>query len=287
MFYKIELESLPEFMFCYSVTAENYKNEFRYPADFLEFSVIEEGRISANEDGEDYIIEPHSLLVPTSASNVSLSSASGEKQRHTTVGVRVKYRITEYSYIEKSEQKENVIYLPKVKKLDEKTYDLLLMKIKKIAAYYHSLRKGSSLKALSEWFDLCSGITKITLSDMDNTNKSPSANLYADRVIKYISEHISEKIKIGRMAREMGISEGYLQNTFKRVTGKSIVEYANRYKVKTASELMTVQNMKLKDISSYVGIDDPAYMSRIFKKIMGVSFSEYKNSLSQIKYNSK
>ena len=174
-----------------------------------------------------------------------------------------------------------------MKKLDEKTYDLLLMKIKKIAAYYHSLRKGSSLKALSEWFDLCSGITKITLSDMDNADKSPSANLYADRVIKYISEHISEKIKIGRMAREMGISEGYLQNTFKRVTGKSIVEYANRYKVKTASELMTVQNMKLKDISSYVGIDDPAYMSRIFKKIMGVSFSEYKNSLSQIKYNSK
>ena len=71
------------------------------------------------------------------------------------------------------------------------------------------------------------------------------------------------------------------------MTGKSIVEYANRYKVKTASELMTVKNMKLKDISSYVGIDDPAYMSRIFKKIMGVSFSEYKNSLSQIKYNSK
>lgn len=287
MFYKIELESIPEFMFCYSVTSENYKNEFKHPKDFLEFSVIEEGRIRAKEPYGEYVIEPHSLLVPTSESDVSLISLNGEKQRHTTVGVRARYRITEYSFIEKPEKKENVIYLPKVKKLDGKTYDLLLMKIKRIAAYYYSLEKGSALKALSEWFELCSEVTKTVLSDMDNTKCTPSANLYADRVAKYISEHISERVRIEPLAREMGISEGYLQNTFKSVTGKSIVEYANNYKVKTAAELIKVQNMKLSDISGYVGIDDPAYMSRLFKKIMGVSFSEYKQSLSKIEYKSK
>lgn len=124
MIYKIELEAIPEFMFCCSVTAENYKNEFKCPKDFLEISVIEEGRIIAKEPNDAYIIEESSLFVPTSALSVSLSALNGQPQRHTTVGVRVKYRLSEVSREEiKKERfpiKENVIYIPKTKKLDKK-----------------------------------------------------------------------------------------------------------------------------------------------------------------------
>lgn len=291
MIYKIELEAIPEFMFCCSVTAENYKNEFKCPKDFLEISVIEEGRIIAKEPNDAYIIEESSLFVPTSALSVSLSALNGQPQRHTTVGVRVKYRLSEVSREEiKKERfpmKENVIYIPKTKKLDKKTFDRLLLKIKRIASLYHSLDKSSSLCAVSEWFRLCSEITEMTVSKLDNSELSPSAKLYADRVIKYISGHLSERISIKAMALEMGISEGYMQNVFKSVTGKSIIAYANEYKIKTAAEMLKVQNMKLSDISGCVGIDDVAYMSRLFKSIMGVSFQEYKKDLFLTELNSK
>lgn len=127
----------------------------------------------------------------------------------------------------------------------------------------------------------------MTVSKLDNSELSPSAKLYADRVIKYISGHLSERISIKAMALEMGISEGYMQNVFKSVTGKSIIAYANEYKIKTAAEMLKVQNMKLSDISGCVGIDDVAYMSRLFKSIMGVSFQEYKKDLFLTELNSK
>lgn len=283
MLYKIELESIPEFMFCCSVTAENYKNEFRNPKDFLEISAIEAGRIAANEAGENYIIDEHSLFAPNSSLSVSLSALNGELQRHTTVGVRVKYKLFEISEsdIEKEncEIKENIIYIPKAKKLDMKAFNLILFKIKRIASLYHSLDKSNALSAVSEWFGLCSEITKMTVEKLHNTGHSPSEKLYTDRVIKYISEHLSERVMIKEMAREIGISEGYMQNTFKSVTGKSIITYANEYKIKTAAEMLKVQNMKLSDISGCVGIEDTAYMSRLFKNIMGVSFQEYRKDL--------
>lgn len=97
--------------------------------------------------------------------------------------------------------------------------------------------------------------------------------MYAECIRKYISEHLSERIAIPELADKMGISEGYMQNLFKNATGKSIIEFANEYKIRTAAEMATVYGMKLKDIAYQLGFDDPAYMSRLFKKIMGISFS--------------
>lgn len=277
MFYKIELLSIPKFLFCCSASVNNYRNEFKKRKDFLEISLVEEGNIEAEENGKKYIIEPHSLNIITSDRDCVLSAKKNELQRHSTVGLNVKYNLTECSRKEAERYgiKENVIFLPKIRKLDDKEYNSVLFKIKKIAAFVIS----NKLSAISALYALCSEISEITLSNFYNSSHSPSSNVYTEQACKYITEHFNEHISISKVAAFVGISEGYLQNIFKKVTGKSIIEYVNEYKIKTAAEMLKAYNMKLKDITQYVGFDDPAYMSRLFKKVMGINFEEYRKNL--------
>jgi len=54
-----------------------------------------------------------------------------------------------------------------------------------------------------------------------------------------------------------------------------ITEYANRHRVGVAVSLMETRGLSLKEAAYNVGIEDPAYMSRLFKKVTGASYRDY------------
>lgn len=280
-FYKIELETVPRFLFCCSVSVSEYKNEFKNRKNYIEICVMESGRILCEEyGGKKHILMPHALHVMTSDTAYRTSAYKGEIQCHTTVGVDVGYRLTRYENtydlgeLKRELVKENTFLLPPDLKLGGGEYNPLLSRIKKIAVYYNSIYPSDKLRAAADWYALCAEVSDIVINELDNSKLPPGQKMYAERIRKYISEHLSERIAIPELADKMGISEGYMQNLFKNATGKSIIEFANEYKIRTAAEMATVYGMKLKDIAYQLGFNDPAYMSRLFKKIMGISFSE-------------
>lgn len=81
--------------------------------------------------------------------------------------------------------------------------------------------------------------------------------------------------KIYCRASALGLSAGYLHTIFKNVNGISIVEFINQYRINLAKQYILNQNMPLNEISAQVGISDPAYMSRLFKKIVGISYRQF------------
>ena len=62
-------------------------------------------------------------------------------------------------------------------------------------------------------------------------------------------------------------------------TGKSFVEYLMTCRMERAMELAGT-NAKMFCTATEVGIPDPNYFGRCFKKYTGVSYSEYVNSIS-------
>lgn len=97
-----------------------------------------------------------------------------------------------------------------------------------------------------------------------------------DQVIKFIDKHINQKISLNEIAKEVGMSEGYLCKTFKNETGKPLVQYVNDLKMNRAAELLKDPQIMVKEVSSAVGMDDQFYFNKMFKKYIGVSPSEYK-----------
>ena len=284
-FAEIEIKGLPKFRFACSVDAENLYNYFEYKPDFLEISVHEEGRTAVYSlDGKlTHISQPHIISGIACDMAARTHSYNGERQKHTTVGVFVPYTI-------KRHKSEECDFETLRKRLGENTialipfgfdpgdkFELVLNAIKKIITFHSSPLHCDKMNAISAWFSLLGLLTDITMSELNalQSEFSPSEINYSLKATKYINENYAKKLTVSEIAAHLGISEGYLHRIFRNSQKRGIIEYINYVRIKNAISLVKNKGLSLKDASSSVGIDDPAYMSRLFKKTTGQSFREY------------
>ena len=95
------------------------------------------------------------------------------------------------------------------------------------------------------------------------------------KVLDYINKNYIHRITLSSISEHVSLSPSYLCRIFKAEVGISITSYLNNLRIRKAAELIRQKDMPLKEISSLVGIDDQLYFSRLFKKCMGMSPSEY------------
>lgn len=101
------------------------------------------------------------------------------------------------------------------------------------------------------------------------------------QIEKYLSENFTDsRINLTGVAQMFGFSSSYLSRKFKLETGKSFVEYLTECRMERAKE-MAKTNSKMFATAIDVGIPDPNYFGRCFKKYTGMSYSEYANSIAQ------
>ena len=77
------------------------------------------------------------------------------------------------------------------------------------------------------------------------------------------------------VSAEFGLSEGYLSSIFKKETGTNFAEYLEQLRVKAARVLLE-DGTKVTDVSHMVGYNSIQSFRRAFKRVMGVSPSEYR-----------
>ncbi|GAA0075656.1 hypothetical protein UT300005_00340 [Clostridium sp. CTA-5] len=97
-------------------------------------------------------------------------------------------------------------------------------------------------------------------------------------VLNYISENYREKITLESGAKSCNLSIFYFSKLFKRDIGMKFVDYINLYKIEKAKDLLVNTDMTIIDISINLGYDESGYFSKVFKKIVGVTPSVYRNS---------
>lgn len=108
-----------------------------------------------------------------------------------------------------------------------------------------------------------------------NSKYSPSVQA----IIEYIKTHIHEKIKLKDIASNIGYSEYHISRIFHKETNINIVDFINTEKIELAKlYLSDSPSAKVSDVSEYLGFSSPSYFIAIFKKIEGISPSEYMKS---------
>jgi AraC-like DNA-binding protein len=93
-------------------------------------------------------------------------------------------------------------------------------------------------------------------------------------------ENIENSISIKEVLHYVGYSQSHFSTLFKNRTGMSPLSYINHLKVEHASYLLKTTDLKVNQICYKVGIEDPLYFSRLFSKVMGMSPTKYKESLT-------
>ncbi|WP_313181783.1 response regulator transcription factor [Lacrimispora sp.] len=102
-----------------------------------------------------------------------------------------------------------------------------------------------------------------------------SKNKYVAEAIRYIRMHYQENITISTVAEYLEISEGYLSRVLKKETDYTFTSYLTFYRMQVAMSLLKDCRVKVYEVADQVGYSDTAYFSAQFKKLLGVSPSEY------------
>ena len=79
-----------------------------------------------------------------------------------------------------------------------------------------------------------------------------------------------------RLALHSGCTPAYFSRTFKQVTGVPPVIYFTRRKMDRAAALLNKSRLRVGDIATRVGFQDPFYFSKCFKKHMGLAPEAYR-----------
>lgn len=108
-----------------------------------------------------------------------------------------------------------------------------------------------------------------------NIGKNPLVR----KAVRYIDEHISQKLTVRDIAREIGVTESHLSRAFKKEKGLTLITYITTKKMHLAQDLLENKKLTMLEISLMVGYDDANYFTRQFKKTFQVSPSKYQNQL--------
>ncbi len=107
-------------------------------------------------------------------------------------------------------------------------------------------------------------------------NKKETSVVEIKMAIEYINRNYQENITVDAVAKASNLSKYYFTKRFKEITGKTFIEFLNSVRCRRAADNLNL-GKSVNEACFLSGFNDPAYFSRVFKKIMGVPPSKYMN----------
>ncbi len=148
--------------------------------------------------------------------------------------------------------------------------------IDKLSSHY--ARKIETITSLEQGKTLLTEmIRKYCLLVKNHSLKAYS--LLIQKVITRIDTDLTLDHSLKTYAELLSVHPSYLSSLFRKETGVTLTEYVNQKRVEHGVFLLNTTNMQIQTIAQQCGVSDINYFTRIFKKRIGKTPSEYKNSL--------
>jgi two-component system response regulator YesN len=129
--------------------------------------------------------------------------------------------------------------------------------------------------------EYCLRIISQVVGLRDSVSRSKYKDV-VDKVIDYIAEHYSdEDLSLNILAEYVRFSTNHLSTIFSQQTGEPLSKYLIEYRIKKAKEELKCTSKKSSEIALDVGYRDPHYFSYMFKKITGMTPTQYRDGSSQ------
>ena len=178
-----------------------------------------------------------------------------------------------YPYIENDEWKiEDAFFnFPFVKSITEVKRHMFMNLFERLCRIYLSgenmqkLKLSETMKEILELTELCN----------ENRIVNYSNRIKVDKAIKYISDHFEDKLTLDILAIEAGMSTSHFSAVFRKLIGKSPIDYLLNVRITKAKQLLC-DGVSITRVSELTGFSDIYYFSNVFKKTEGESPTEFK-----------
>lgn len=133
---------------------------------------------------------------------------------------------------------------------------------------------------LFDEYSCCYRIVKLLLRFARPAQKKTDEGI--QNAAAYLKERYAEKITVRELAKQAKTSESNFYASFKKHFACAPMEYLNGYRLSIAAALLSETDRRINEICYSVGIGDPLYFSRLFKKNYGVSPREYRRTFKNL-----
>ena len=97
------------------------------------------------------------------------------------------------------------------------------------------------------------------------------------KINRYIqSSYADESLSINKISEHIHLSPSHMCFLFKDKTGKTLNQFLTEFRMEKARELLCKKEYKVSDIAVKVGYSDSNYFTKIFRKWMGLTPTEYR-----------
>jgi len=129
--------------------------------------------------------------------------------------------------------------------------------------------------------DLCDVLEEMVdfAIDAQKENITGSIRDVVKKAVVYIDNNFFEDLTLLSLANKFCVEKSYFSKIFRQVTGDNLMFYIAKKRIEKAKEYMKDYKINLTEIAFMVGYDDYNYFNRVFRKMTGMSPSDYRNEL--------
>ncbi|HBF36880.1 MAG TPA: hypothetical protein DDW50_06125 [Firmicutes bacterium] len=172
-----------------------------------------------------------------------------------------------------------------LKEIHWKAYELLVIIFKTSArefklcekdakACFEEIKQLESVQAIRNYLKR---VVKDIIKEIQLLITTDRAAASIENVCKYIKRNYVKDISLGEAAGIAGLSNFYFSKIFKYYKNMNFIDYVAEVRINEAKELLKSPDINIKDIGDMVGYSDPNYFTRVFKKIAGITPTEFRS----------
>lgn len=118
-----------------------------------------------------------------------------------------------------------------------------------------------------------------------STQRDLSSDRFVIKAIQFIQEYPSNQLMVDEIAESSGVSRSYLESRFRRIVGRSVHAYVQEVVMDRVKLQLEQTKRTVSDIAAEFGFPGPAGLCSLFKRMFGISTTEYRRSLQGAEFN--
>lgn len=112
--------------------------------------------------------------------------------------------------------------------------------------------------------------------DLPHTDRTLDGLQRFERVFAHIRDHLHTPLTLAELAERVDLNPTYFSNLFRKLMGITPIRYINKRRVEEVQIRLLTTDETLRQIAEAVGFTDEYYLSRVFKRQVGLSPSHYR-----------
>jgi AraC family L-rhamnose operon transcriptional activator RhaR len=139
---------------------------------------------------------------------------------------------------------------------------------------------ANSIEALATklLLDTARAVTNLSATDAQSTPACTHTDAAVHTAERYLRDNYSRPIGVRDVAAQVHLSERHISRLFAKSTGMSVMDYLTKVRIDTAAQLLLSQQLPIKQAAAHVGYPDVRYFTTLFRRRMGMTPGEFRQS---------